>query len=317
MSKLKYYYDSESLSYRKIETKKSDVIQYILIYLFGSAFLSMFFIFLTSTYFESPKEKALTRELENLTLQYNILNKKIKDAQTVLSNIEQRDNAIYRIYFESSPISEDKRKAGFGGVNGYDYSDLIKESHKNIDILQKRIIVQSKSLDEITNLALEKEKFLQAIPAIQPVKNEDLTRIASGYGPRDDPFTKARKFHYGMDFTAPRGTPIYATGDGVVKRADSRSSGYGKHIRIDHGYGYVSLYAHLYKYNVKKWQKVKRGDLIGYVGSTGRSQAPHLHYEVFKDKGRINPVNFYYGNLTAKEFDELLKQTSLINQSLD
>jgi murein DD-endopeptidase MepM/ murein hydrolase activator NlpD len=323
MSKLKYNYDSESLSYRKIERKKSDVIQYILIYLFGSAFLSIFFIFLTSTYFESPKEKALTRELENLTLQYDILNKKIEDAQKVLSNIEERDNAIYRIYFESSPISEDKRKAGFGGINrykkydGYDYSDLIKESNRNIDVLQKRIIVQSKSLDEITKLALEKEKFLQAIPAIQPVNNDDLTRIASGYGTRTDPFTKAKKFHYGMDFTAPRGTPVYATGDGVVKRVDSRSTGYGKHIRIDHGYGYVSLYAHLYKYNVKKWQKVKRGDLIGYVGSTGRSQAPHLHYEVFKDKGRINPVNFYYGNLTAKEFDELLKQTSLVNQSLD
>ncbi len=323
MSKLKYYYDSESLSYRKIERKKSEVFQYILIYLVGSIFLSVFFILLTSTYFESPKEKALTRELENLILQYNTLNNKIEDAQMVLSNIEERDNSIYRIYFESSPISDDKRKAGFGGVNrykkfdGYDYSELIKESNKRVDILQKRIIVQSKSLDEITKLALQKEKFLQAIPAIQPVNNDDLTRIASGYGPRDDPFTKARKFHYGMDFTAPRGTPVYATGDGVVKRADSRSSGYGKHIRIDHGYGYISLYAHLYKYNVKKWQKVKRGDLIGYVGSTGRSQAPHLHYEVFKDKGRINPVNFYYGNLTAREFDALLKQTSLVNQSLD
>jgi murein DD-endopeptidase MepM/ murein hydrolase activator NlpD len=256
-------------------------------------------------------------------LQYDILNYKVEDAEMVLSNVEERDNAIYRIYFESSPISEDKRKAGFGGVNrykkfdGYDYSELIKESNKRVDILQKRIIVQSKSLDEITKLALEKEKFLQAIPAIQPLNNDDLTRIASGYGKRTDPFTKAKKFHYGMDFTAPRGTPVYATGDGVVKRVDSRSSGYGKHIRIDHGYGYTSLYAHLYKYNVKKWEKVKRGDLIGYVGSTGRSQAPHLHYEIFKDKGRINPVNFYYGNLTAKEFDDLLKQTSLVNQSLD
>ncbi len=186
MSKLKYYYDSESLSYRKIERKKSEVFQYILIYLVGSTFLSVFFILLTSTYFESPKEKALTRELQNLILQYNTLNNKIEDAQVVLSNIEERDNSIYRIYFESSPISDDKRKAGFGGVNrykkfdGYDYSELIKESNKRVDILQKRIIVQSKSLDEITKLALQKEKFLQAIPAIQPVNNDDLTRIASG-----------------------------------------------------------------------------------------------------------------------------------------
>ncbi|NQX86215.1 MAG: M23 family metallopeptidase, partial [Flavobacteriaceae bacterium] len=149
------------------------------------------------------------------------------------------------------------------------------------------------------------------------VSNEDLTRMASGYGYRTDPFTKVRKFHYGMDFTAPRGTPVYASGDGVVKRADAGSSGYGKHIRIDHGYGYVSLYAHLYKYNVKKNQKVKRGDVIGFVGSTGRSQAPHLHYEVFKDDERINPINFYYGNLSPEEFKKLLAKASLENQSLD
>jgi len=188
---------------------------------------------------------------------------------------------------------------------------------KKIDILQKRMIIQSKSLDEITSLASKKEKLLKSIPAIQPINNNDLTRIASGFGYRSDPFTKVLKFHYGMDFTAPRGTPIYASGDGIVKRADSRSSGYGKHIRIDHGYGYTSLYGHLYKYNVKKYQKVKRGDLIGYVGSSGRSNAPHLHYEIFKDKIKINPVNFYYGNLTAKEFDELLKKTSVVNESLD
>jgi len=158
---------------------------------------------------------------------------------------------------------------------------------------------------------------LATIPAIQPVKNEDLTRMASGYGYRTDPFTKVRKFHYGMDFTAPRGTPIYATGDGIVKRADASATGYGRHIRIDHGYGYVSLYAHLYKYNVKKNQKVKRGDIIGFVGSTGRSEAPHLHYEIFKDGQRINPINFYYGNLSPKEFSELLEKASLENQSLD
>ena len=172
-------------------------------------------------------------------------------------------------------------------------------------------------MDEIAKLAEEKEKLLAAIPAIQPVSNEDLTRMASGYGYRTDPFTKVRKFHYGMDFTAPRGTPVYASGDGVVIRADSQSSGYGNHIRIDHGFGYISLYAHLYKYNVKKNQKIKRGDLIGFVGNTGRSEAAHLHYEIFKDDERINPLNFYYGNLSAEEFDELLKHATLENQSLD
>ena len=194
---------------------------------------------------------------------------------------------------------------------------MIIETSKRLDILQKQIVVQSKSLDEIAKLAEEKEKLLAAIPAIQPVRNDDLKRMASGYGMRSDPFTKVRKMHWGMDFTAPRGTPIYASGDGVVVRADSRATGYGRHIRIDHGYGYVSLYAHMYKYNVKKNQKVKRGDLIGFVGSSGRSQAPHLHYEIFKDGRRINPINFYYGSLTAEEFNKLLENASLENQSLD
>ena len=323
MSKVKYYYDQETLSYRKIERKKRTTFKYTAVFLLGSALFAFLFVAIASHYFESPKEKALARELQNMQLQYDILNKKMDEAEAVLVNIEERDNAIYRLYFEANPIPEEQRRAGFGGVNryknleGYDNSKLIIESNKRLDIIQKQIVVQSKSLDEIAILAEDKEKFLAAIPAIQPVKGEDLTRMASGYGYRTDPFTKVRKFHYGMDFTAPRGTPVYAAGDGVVKRADASASGYGKHIRIDHGYGYVSLYAHLYKYNVRKNQKVKRGDLIGFVGSTGRSEAPHLHYEVFKDEERINPINFYYGNLSPKEFADLLNKASIENQSLD
>ena len=302
MSKVKYYYDSETLSYRKIERKKRTTIKYASVFVLAAALFGFIFVFIASQYFESPKEKALVRELQNMELQYDILNKKMNEAELVLSNVAERDNAIYRLYFGANPIPDEQRRAGFGGINryrdleGYDNSKLIIETNKRIDIIQKQIVVQSKSLDEISVLAEEKEKFLATIPAIQPVKNEDLKRMASGYGYRTDPFTKVRKFHYGMDFTASRGTPIYATGDGVIKRADGSASGYGKHIRIDHGFGYVSLYAHLYKYNVKKNQKVKRGDLIGFVGSTGRSEAPHLHYEVFKEGVRINPINFYYGS---------------------
>ncbi|WP_299384031.1 M23 family metallopeptidase [uncultured Lacinutrix sp.] len=323
MSKVKYYYDSDTLSYRKITRKKRRTFKYLLAFLFSSALLAFFFVFLGSQFFESPNEKALKRELSNMQLQFDLLNKKMAEAEAVLANVEDRDNNIYRLYFEANPIPEEQRKAGFGGVNrykaleGFDNSKLIKESNKRIDILQKRIVVQSKSLDEIAVLAEEKEKFLATIPAIQPVNNEDLTRMASGYGMRTDPFNKTRKMHWGMDFTAPRGTPIYAAGDGVVERADSNSSGYGNHIRIDHGYGYVSLYAHMYKYNVGKNQKVKRGDLIGFVGSTGRSEAPHLHYEIFKDGERINPINFYYGSLTAEEYSKLLDRSSIENQSLD
>jgi len=325
MSKVKYYYDSDTLSYRKIEIKKGKKFRIFILSLLGmllSGFI-LLVIYLNIPFIQTPKEKALKRELTNMQLQYGLINKKMEQAETVLSEIEGRDNNIYRIYFEANPISEEQRKAGFGGINrykdleGFDNSKLIVSTSKRLDVLTKQIVIQSKSLDEIAQLAEEKEKLLTAIPSIQPVKNADLTRMASGFGYRSDPFTKVRKKHWGMDFTAPRGTPIYATGDGVVKRADRRSSGYGRHIRIDHGFGYKSLYAHLYKYNVRKGQKVKRGDIIGFVGSSGRSQAPHLHYEIFKDGNRVNPINFYYGNLSPEEFANLLIKAEQENQSLD
>ena len=323
MAKVKYYYDAETLSYRKIKRKKRRTFKYAMAFITAAALFGFLSFAIASNYIESPKERQLTRELQNMQLQYELLNKRMDDAIAALENVEERDNAIYRLYFEANPIPEEQRRAGFGGINrykkfeGFDNSQLIAESNKRLDILEKAIVVQSKSLDEIVILAEDKEKFLAAIPAIQPVNNLDLTRMASGYGYRTDPFTKVRKFHFGMDFTAPRGTPIYATGDGIVKRADNGSTGYGNHIRIDHGFGYISLYAHLYKYNVKVNQRVKRGDVIGFVGSTGRSEAPHLHYEIFKDGERINPINFYYGNLSPEEFDVLLKKASLENQSLD
>ncbi|RMA57254.1 M23 family metallopeptidase [Ulvibacter antarcticus] len=325
MSKVKYYYDSETLSYRKIEKKKGRRLGIFLLSLLGmvlSGFV-LLLIYINLPYIETPKEKALTRELTNAQLQMNLINKKMDHATEVLEEIENRDNNIYRVYFEANPIPEEQRKAGFGGINrykeleGFDNSKLIISTSKRLDILTKRIVVQSKSLDEVALLAEEKEKLLEAIPAIQPVNNEDLTRMASGFGYRNDPFTKARKFHFGMDFTAPRGTPVYASGDGKVTRADNTASGYGNHIRIDHGYGYESLYAHLYKYNVRSGNRVKRGDLIGFVGSTGRSEAPHLHYEIFKDGERINPINFYYGNLSPEEFTNMLRASQQENQSLD
>lgn len=325
MSKVKYYYDSETLSYRKIEKKKGRKLGIVSLFLLASLLFAALFVVIIFNLptIDTPKEKSLKRELANMELQFELLDKKMSQAELVLAEVAERDNNLYRIYFEANPIPEEQRKAGFGGVNrykhleGFDNSKLIVNSSKRIDILTKQIVVQSRSLDEIAQLAEEKEKLLAAIPAIQPVNNEDLTRMASGYGYRTDPFTKARKFHYGMDFTSPRGTPVYASGDGVVSRADNTASGYGNHIRIDHGFGYESLYAHLYKYNVRRGQKVKRGDLIGFVGSTGRSEAPHLHYEIFKDGERINPINFYYGNLSAEEFAELLKKSQQENQSLD
>jgi murein DD-endopeptidase MepM/ murein hydrolase activator NlpD len=325
MSKVKYYYDSETLSYRKIEKRKGRKLKIFALSLLGM-FLSGFLlllVYINLPSVQTPKEMSLQRELNNMELQFELLNRKMNQAQAVLAEVEDRDNNLYRVYFETNPIPEEQRKAGFGGINryqdleGFNNSKLIVNTTRNLDILTKQIVVQSKSLDEIAKLAEEKEKLLAAIPAIQPVKNEDLTRMASGFGYRTDPFTKARKFHYGMDFTAPRGTPVYATGDGKVSRADNTATGYGNHVVIDHGYGYESLYAHLYKYNVRAGQKVQRGDIIGFVGSTGRSEAPHCHYEVFKDGERINPINFYYGSLTAEEFAEILKKSQEENQSLD
>lgn len=325
MSKVKYFYDPDTLSYRKIEPKKSRKYRNLTFFLLGSAIFGLLglTIILNTPILNTPRELSLQRELKNYELQFELLDKKMEQMEQVLANIEDRDNNIYRLYFEANPIPEEQRRAGFGGVNryksleGFNNSDMIIGTTQRLDIIQKQMVIQSKSLDEITKLAAEKEKLLAAIPAIQPISNDRLTRMASGYGWRSDPFTKARKMHWGMDFTSPKGTPIYASGDGKVTRADNNSSGYGKHIRISHGYGYVSLYGHLSKYNVKAGQRVKRGDLIGFVGSTGRSEAPHLHYEVWKDGDRINPINFYYGSLTAEEFENMLKYATQENQSLD
>ncbi|GMN11194.1 M23 family metallopeptidase [Croceitalea sp. MTPC9] len=325
MSKVKYYYDPDTLSYRKIEPKKSKKYRNLFFFLLGSALFGLLglVILLNTDILNTPRELSLAREVENYELQFDILDKKMEQMEQVLANIEDRDNNIYRLYFEANPIPEEQRRAGFGGINryksleGFNNSEIIIDATKRLDIIQKQMVIQSKSLDEIAILAEEKEKFLEAIPAIQPVRNKDLKRMASGYGWRTDPFTKARKMHRGMDFTAPRGTPIFATGNGKVTRADNNSSGFGKHIRIDHGHGYLTIYAHLSKYNVTKGQKVKRGDLIGFVGNTGRSEAPHLHYEVWKDKERINPINFYYGSLSPQEFENMLKYANQENQSLD
>ena len=325
MSKVKYYYDSENLAYKRIQTRKRKKFGYVVLFLVSSALFGflIFLLLINTSYFETPKDKIQAREIEALALNYKVLNKKLDLMNEVLEAIENRDNNIYRIYFNTTPISEEERKAGFGGVNrykdlqGFNNSELMENTTKRVDVLTKELVIQSKSLDEIVALAKQKEKLLAAIPAIQPVKNEDLKQMASGYGYRSDPFTKIRKFHYGMDFTARTGTPIYATGDGVVYKADASLSGYGNHIEVNHGFGYKTLYAHLSKYNCRPGQRVKRGDIIGYVGSTGRSQAPHLHYEVFKNGERVNPLNFYYGSISAKEYIEISKLANQENQSLD
>ena len=325
MKRVKFYYDSEKLAFKQIVTKNSTKIGYVMLFLLASALFGFLGVFILSntTFFETPKSKLLARELEIMKLNYNLLNGKIALMDEALAAIEERDNTIYRVYFNSDPISNEVRRAGLGGKNRYkdlddfNTSDLIIGSTKKVDEIMKALAIQSVSLDEITKLAKRKALLLKSIPAIQPVKNEELKQMASGFGYRSDPFTKIRKFHKGMDFSAKSGTPIYATGDGIVKKADGSVSGFGNHIEINHGYGYLTLYAHLSKYKVRAGQKVKRGDIIGYVGSTGRSEAPHLHYEVHKNGEVVNPLNFYYGSISAKEYVLITKLANQENQSLD
>jgi murein DD-endopeptidase MepM/ murein hydrolase activator NlpD len=325
MKRVKFYYDAEKLAFKQIVTKNSTKIAYAMLFLLASTlfgFLSFFILNMTH-FFETPKSKLQARELEIMKLNYNLLNRKIAIMEEGLAALEERDNSIYRVYFNTTPISNEIRRAGLGGINRYkdledfNNSDLIIGSSKKVDEILKALAIQSVSLDEITKLAKQKALLLKSIPAIQPIKNEELKQMASGFGYRSDPFTKIRKFHKGMDFSAKSGTPIYATGDGIVKKADATVSGFGNHIEINHGYGYLTLYAHLSKYKVKAGQKVKRGDIIGYVGSTGRSEAPHLHYEVHKNGKVVNPLNFYYGSISAKEYVLITKLANQENQSLD
>ena len=322
--KVKYYYDQESLAYRIISPQKRKKFGYALLFLVASGLFGFlcFVILMNTPYFETPKDKIQAREIENLKLNYALLNKKIEDIDEVATDLEDRDNNLYRVYFNSAPISNEKRRGiidrnRYKQLEGFNNSELVIHTSEKVDGITKALAVQSKSLDEILKLAKAKDKLLSAIPAIQPVKNEDLKHMASGFGYRSDPFTKARKMHEGMDFTAKTGTPIYATGDGVVKNADNSLSGFGNHIEITHGYGYLTLYGHLSKYKVRAGQRVKRGDIIGYVGSTGRSEAPHLHYEVHKDGKVVNPINFYYGNISAAEYVVISKIANQENQSLD
>ena len=325
MAKVKYYYDSENLAYRKIITKKRKKFGFFLLFLMASGlfgFLS-FVVLLNTPYFETPKNRIQKREIENLKLQYAILNKKLEQVEEVADILEDRDNNLYRVYFNTSAIPDEERKAGFteskryAKLEGYNNSQLVINTTKRIDVLQKALAIQSKSLDDILVLAKSKDKLLAAIPAIQPVRNENLKRMVSGFGYRTDPFTKVRKMHEGMDFTAKKGTPIFATGDGVVARADNTVSGYGNHIVIRHGYGYETLYGHLSKYKCRAGQRVKRGEIIGFVGSTGRSEGPHLHYEVHKNGKVVNPLNFYYGNISAVEYVAIAKLANQENQSFD
>ncbi|MBT3209633.1 MAG: M23 family metallopeptidase [Bacteroidetes bacterium] len=324
MAKNKYHFDKDSLSYSKIELGIKQKIFKLFTYFTASVVMAVILVVVFLSYFNSPKEKQLKREINQLSLQYEILNKQAEQISVVLDDIQQRDDNIYRTIFESEPISSTIRKAGIGGINrykkhqGYENSTIVIETAKKLDKIEKSLYVQSKSYDEVEHLVVNKEQMLSCIPAIMPISNKDLTRTSSGWGYRIHPVYKIRKFHYGMDFTAPKGTEVYVSGDGVVSDiVKSRWVGYGHKVIIDHGFGYKTLYAHLNSFNVKKGQKVKRGDVIAFVGNTGISTAPHLHYEVHKDGKKTNPQHYYFKDLTPEEYDRMIEISSSMNQTFD
>ena len=295
----------------------------VLSYLATGLVFATITIILAYKYLDSPKEKQLQREISELTLQYELLNNRMGEVSEVLDDIQERDNNVYRTIFEAEPIPASIRKAGFGGVErykelqGYGNSELMVETSKRLDRISKQLYIQSKSFDEVVKLVKNKAKLLASIPAIQPIPNEDLRHQPGGFGWRTHPIYKTPEFHPGMDFAAPEGTEIHATGDGIIERADATAQGYGNHVVINHGFGYETLYGHMLKFVVHVGQQVKRGQLIGYVGSTGLSTAPHVHYEVHKGGQTVNPINFYYNDLTPEQYKKLIELSEQSSQSFD
>lgn len=323
MSKPKYSFNPESLSYDQIKLSPR---QKIFKFLRGAVLLlsvSFVFLLILSLFFDTPGEKIQKRENKQLLYQYELLNQKVEKMEQSMDEIQQHDDNIYRLIFGIDPVSENVRKAGVGGSNPYkeleqySKSDLLIETSKKIDNLTRRMVVQTESYDNIMKLVQDKEKFLASIPAISPIADRNLKRFASGYGYRIHPIYRTLKMHKGIDLTAPTGTKVYATGGGKVISAGYATGGYGIKVIIDHGYGYKTLYAHLNKVNVKVGKRVARGDVIGEVGSTGRSTAPHLHYEVRKNDQTENPVNYYYTDLTPEEYEEMINVSSQMTMSFD
>lgn len=324
MAKVKYQYNENTLSYEKIRKSLWKRLAQTSWYLLASFISGAAIYFLFNIVYESPQERQLANEKEELIVQYDLMNKRLDQMSTVLSDLENRDDNIYRSIFEAEPIPDNIRKVGIGGVNRYknlerfkDDSEIVIETTKKLDRLAKQLYIQSKSFDEVIKLAKQKEDMLASIPAVQPISNKDLKRMSSGFGKRVHPIYKTVRFHWGNDFTAPIGTDIYSTGKGKVIVADESRSGYGNHVIVDHGYGYQTLFAHMSKILVKPGQEVNRGEILGLVGNTGLSSAPHLHYEVLKNGGKVNPVNFYFNDLSPEEYDLMIQLSSQENQSFD
>jgi murein DD-endopeptidase MepM/ murein hydrolase activator NlpD len=326
MKKVKYFYNTHTLRYEKLEVPLRVKLLRILAFLATALVTSAIISYFAFQFVGSPNEKLLRQENETLRQRYGILDEKIKGLQLQMNELEKRDNNTYRALFEATPLPDSARlkakeqKDELQLVQGMNDMALTESIARTLTQLGNRIAVQNSSFTEIEGLIKNKEAFLAHIPAIQPVSNKDLSRIASGYGMRVDPVYKTIKMHKGLDFTAPQGTPIYATADGTIREASFSSGGYGNHVIIDHGFSYETLYGHMVRIKVSAGQSVKRGEVIGWVGSTGKSTGPHCHYEVHKNGEAIDPIYFFYNDLNAEQYDRLLKMVNganKINQSAD
>jgi len=320
MSKAKFRFNPETLEYEKV----SNSILLRIGKIFG--FTSLAIISGITTYLilnQDQTKEQLKNQLVDYQIQVKLLEQKSGEMQSSLDELASMDDHVYREIFGADPIEDDIRKAGTGGVNKYisleqlQDGNKIKALHMRLDNMKNQSKIQKDSYSKLIQMAQDKSKMLASIPAIQPIPNKTLKRIASGFGYRVDPIYKTRKMHKGLDFSAPKGTEIYATGDGVIQMVKRDRWGYGTHIIIDHGYGYTTLYGHMSKASVKKGENVKRGQVIGLVGSTGKSTGPHLHYEVAKNGVQVNPVGYFYNDLTSDQYEEIVKLSSNPNQSFD
>ncbi len=323
MKKVKYFYNTHTLRYEKLEVPLRVQLLRIFAFLATALVTAALIVWFGFRYIGSPNERILRTQLEDYRVAYSFLDKRLALLQQRINELENRDNQVYRAIFEASPIPDSARAKEIEKdrenllIQRLNDNQLINGIAAQLSNLENRAAAQDESYQEINEMVRNKERLLAAIPAIQPVSNKNLNRIASGFGNRIDPVYKVTKFHAGLDFTAPQGTPIYATADGKVKLAASNEGGYGNHVIINHGFGYETLYGHMVRIKARTGRSVKRGEVIGWVGNTGKSTGPHCHYEVHKNGNPVNPVYFFYNDLNAEQFDRLVKLAAASNQSFD
>jgi murein DD-endopeptidase MepM/ murein hydrolase activator NlpD len=323
LKKVKYFYNTHTLRYEKLTVPLRVRLLRVFAFIATSIVTAAIIVWIGFKYIGSPNERILRHQLDDYQDNYTLMNRRIQQLQQKMEELEKRDNQVYRAIFESNPIPDSARakqiekSEELSLIQGMNDNELINGMVKQLNNLNARAVFQDKSYQEIDVMIRDKQKLLASIPAIQPVSNKELTRIASGFGSRIDPVYKVSKFHAGLDFAAPIGTPIYATADGRIKSASHEESGYGNHVVINHGYGYESVYGHMVRIKVHSGRSVKRGEVIGWVGSTGKSTGPHCHYEVHKNGNPVDPVYFFYNDLNPEQFDRLVKLAAASNQSFD